>query len=97
MESLSSKELRLLRTRVKKIDRLLINLLAKRAHLTDEIGRIKKIMGQPVRNLALEKIIYKERSNWAKRLKLETPFVHKIFKLIIAYSVKRQRAITKKQ
>jgi chorismate mutase/prephenate dehydrogenase len=91
--SSTDKKIQDLREKIKQIDKSLVTLIAKRMNLTDQIGRHKKLVGYPVRNITLEKAMFTERATWGKQLKINPGLVRQIFRLLISHSVTRQKKI----
>lgn len=87
---MSKKKLRGLRTQIDEADQSLVNLLAKRLKLADELGSLKKKLGMEIRDLKREREIVKRACARAKRLGLDPEFVESVMRLTIAQSVGRE-------
>ena len=87
--------LEILRKKIDKIDKKIVELLVERFKLTKKVGIYKKEKNMPALNKEREINIFKERKNWAKNMNLNPFLVEKIFKLIIKDVKKNHQKIKK--
>ena len=90
MESTSVKELR---DEIHDIDADIIDLLATRMDLTDELARAKKAAGQSVWDESVEKVIIDRYRDLCNEVNLTEDEAEKIATLILAISKERQMKI----
>ncbi len=79
-------QLKSIRKLVDRIDSQLVNLIALRQNLSQEIGKIKKQNNLSVINPEREEMILERTSSIARKKKIDDKFVKKIFQLIIKQS-----------
>ncbi|NVJ61209.1 MAG: prephenate dehydratase [Gammaproteobacteria bacterium] len=79
-----------LRERIDLIDLNLIELIAERQKLTDEVGQFKLSQNIQTRDLEREKDLILKKITLAESFGLSANFIHRIFDLLIEQSVKRQ-------
>ncbi|MCQ2078949.1 MAG: chorismate mutase [archaeon] len=90
MESASTKELR---EEIEEIDAQIIDLLATRMDITDELAKAKKASGQSVWDENVEKLIIGRYKNLCKEVNLTKSEAEQIANLILAISKDRQLKI----
>lgn len=78
------------RKKIDKLDQELLKVLAKRRDTIREIAKLKQKQGIQLRDLNREKEVLKKWKETAADLSLSENFVEKLFKLVIAESVKVQ-------
>jgi chorismate mutase len=82
-----------LRKQIAIIDKTLLQIITARNNTANQIGKIKKLSGLPIRNIALEKRNSQERHKWAKKHSLSTALIDKVWRLLIAESVRIQKEV----
>lgn len=82
-----------LREQIDEVDRELIEVLARRMNIIDEIGKYKKLNNITVFQLERWKEIVRSRPEWGEKLQLTKNLVEEIFKDIHTESMKRQTDI----
>lgn len=90
MESASTKELR---SEIEEIDAQIIDLLATRLEIGDELAKAKKASGQSVWDENVEKLIVSRYANLCKEVSLTRNESEQIANLILAISKERQMKI----
>lgn len=81
-------QLRRARTRVTRIDTLLIRLLAERFKVTRHIQSLKQAIHIPVHQKKRENTVLTRALRLGKANKLSTTFIKRLFSLIFSYSKK---------
>jgi prephenate dehydrogenase len=71
---------------IDELDRDLVRLLARRAHLSRRAGSIKAILGKSVRDPARERTLLERRKQWAREYDLEPDSIVDIFAAVLRYS-----------
>jgi prephenate dehydrogenase len=71
---------------IDELDRDLVRLLARRAHLSRRAGSIKAIHGKSIRDPARERSLLEQRRQWAREEELEPDSVVDIFAAILRFS-----------
>ncbi|MDI6803617.1 MAG: chorismate mutase [Bacteroidota bacterium] len=79
-------QLKSMRKLIDRIDSQLVNLIAVRQHLAEEIGKIKKQNNLTITNPEREQLILERTSSIARKKKLDNKFVKKVFQLILKQS-----------
>ncbi|WP_144394856.1 prephenate dehydratase [Pleionea sediminis] len=87
---LSNKELNKLREAIDHLDLELLNLLARRISLCDQVGEHKIATQSVTRDPEREDALLKNKIELAKEIGLSPIFVKELFELIINHSVKKQ-------
>lgn len=82
-----------LRHRIDLADRALLEALANRMRLVDQVGIYKKENNVSVLQLARWKEIYASRAAWAEKLQLDEDVTQELYRLIHLASIKRQTKI----
>jgi chorismate synthase len=82
--------LRNLREQVKQNDREMVRLIKKRMDLTGEIGKTKKTLGLPVKDLGVERAVVSNASTSAREQGLSPRMVEKIMRAVMGESRRRQ-------
>ena len=85
-------ELREVRERIDQVDRELVELLARRAALSQQAASIKARAGQPVPDPPREEAMLATRRAWAGELGLDAEAVEAIFRAILRFSRRSQRS-----
>ena len=80
-----------LRKEIDSIDSQILKLLAKRKGLARKVRDYKKAHGMPIVVAAREKVVYKTRTAWGKKLGLSPTMVRNLMAVIIAESRKDQK------
>ncbi|MBH41869.1 MAG: chorismate mutase [Candidatus Magasanikbacteria bacterium] len=88
------KELHSIRKEIDAINTELLSLLAKRFSLTRKIGELKHVHGLPPKDTKREAAQLEKIVTQAKKLKLETNLITKIFQLIVEEVVKEHKKNT---
>lgn len=86
-----------LREKIDEIDRELIEVIARRMNIVDEIGKYKKNKNIAVFQLERWKEIVTTRPEWAQKLGLSNNLIEEIYKSIHTASLKRQTDIFHKK
>ncbi len=81
----------LLRLEIEKIDRIIIENMAKRQELILQIGALKKEQGLPIVDLNREKKQFEQYYEWALLYNIPKDLVDALFQPIIDYSKKIQK------
>ncbi len=92
-ETVSRRSLLETRYLIDELDRDLVHLLARRAHLSRRAGSIKAIHGRAIRDPERERSLLDQRKVWAREEDLEPAPVVDIFAAILRFS----RALQAKQ
>jgi chorismate mutase len=79
-------ELKQLRKQIKQIDASIIESLAKRQELSQQIGQHKLAHGKEVVDLAQEKKLFEFYEKLSKQYNLPKTFVRQVFQIIITHS-----------
>lgn len=79
-----------LRGSIDAIDANILALLAKRMVVTQKIGRIKRTIEAPPRDMKRWRVVLTSRRKMARMLNLPAPMVESLFEVIHAYSIKSQ-------
>lgn len=85
-----------LRAQIDKIDDLVIQKMAERMQIVEQIGNYKKENGITILQVNRWDEILQKRTNYAKALKLGTDFTEKLLELIHAESIRKQTEIMNK-
>jgi chorismate mutase/prephenate dehydratase len=80
-----------LRNQIDKIDSDILKLLAKRKGLAKLVREYKKEHDMPIRIPSREKIVFKTRAEWGKKLGLSSAHVRQLMVQIIAESRRNQK------
>jgi chorismate mutase len=88
---LSEKKLRALRQEIDKINEQLIDLLARRLKIGEELAKLKKKLGKEIRDEARERAIIDSARKLARERGLDPSFVEGLMRLIIAQTAGVQR------
>lgn len=86
-----SVELRRLRREIDRVDEQLLELVAQRLRLAEEVAGLKSRLGLPVRDEAREQRIIAKVRERAKQLKIDVDFVENLMRYLMAKAVGRQR------
>lgn len=86
-------ELARLRERIDATDRSILELLAKRLELVEEVGKYKKIRGIPPLQPQRWREVLENRKSLGKSLGLEEPLVESIWESIHETALKREAEI----
>lgn len=84
--------LKQIRKRIDKIDSDIISSLAKRSMCSSEVGKYKKENGLKIYQPDREREVLLEKKKLAKKSKVSSDLVQKIFKLILKDSRKIQKS-----
>lgn len=87
------KDLETLRQELDRIDKDLLDLVAKRFTVTQQVGEYKKAHNLPVRDLAREQSMFERIRSEAKQHQLDPDFCESLYTLIINEVVKNHEAI----
>lgn len=87
-----SPELQETRELIDAVDRELLGLLARRATLSQRAARAKAELGHPVLDPAREASLLSDRRAWAASLHLDPDSVDEVFRAILRFSRRSQRA-----
>jgi len=87
MADINDKELQELRKKIDSIDKKFLADLEERFELVNDIARLKKTKGLPIRDLKREEEVIKSKFGLSE---LPEDFVAKLFRLIIDESVKQE-------
>jgi len=90
------KNIEILRSQIDEVDEDLVNLLALRMNIVDEIAESKKISNVTILQVGRYEDILKQRLNQAGKNSLDLNFVKGILELIHQNSIKRQEIIMNK-
>lgn len=82
-----------LRFKIDAADQDIIQALARRMELVEQIGQYKKQNNVQVLQISRWKEIFKSRAEWARQLKLNPDFVAELYKLIHVESIRTQTQI----
>ncbi len=82
-----------IRSMIDAVDRDMLHLLARRTALVGELAEYKRRHGVPIRDLAREKQIVRDRRALAERLALAPEVVESVFRLIMWESRDRQASL----
>ena len=82
-----------LRNQIDKIDDQIIQKMAERMGIVEKIGTYKRDSGVTILQVARWDEILQKRSDFAKALKLDLPFVGKLLELIHSESIRKQTEI----
>ena len=85
-----------LRYRIDQIDESLLELLARRMQLSDELGEYKKANDMPILQTSRYSEIIERRAEFGETLDLDTNFVQEMMKEIHEESIRRQLAVMNK-
>jgi chorismate mutase len=85
-----------LRSKIDKIDDLLIQKTAERMQIAEKIGQYKKDNGITILQVNRWDEILQKRTAYAKALKLSPEFTEKLLELLHAESIRRQTEIMNK-
>ena len=85
------KKLEILRQKVDRIDKKLVNLLAQRLDIAKDISKLKKKFGEKVRDETREREIIERARKQARERGLDPTFVESMIRLIIAQTVGAER------
>ena len=75
-----------LRKKIERTDAKIIEKLAERQELSKKIGQLKLEEGRAIIDLSQEKQLFEFYNSLSEKNQLQQDFVHKLFKIIIAYS-----------
>lgn len=90
-------ELERLRNRLDHLDRELLEVLASRMSVVEQLGEYKRDNNVAVLQLDRWKKVHDSRGDWAKSLKLYPEVVEELFKLIHMESIRKQTEVMNKQ
>ena len=96
-EDLVRSQLEVIREEIDRADHDIIEALAKRLNLVEQIGSYKKENNVAIFQLSRWKEIFKSRPQWAKSLDLDEEFIRDLYRLIHQQSVKRQTTVFNKK
>jgi chorismate mutase len=82
-----------LRNQIDKIDDQIIQKMAERMGIVEKIGTYKRDSGVTILQVGRWDEIIQKRSDFAKALKLDLPFVGKLLELIHSESIRKQTEI----
>jgi chorismate mutase len=82
-----------LRNQIDKIDDQIIQKMAERMGIVEKIGTYKRDSGVTILQVGRWDEILQKRSDFAKALKLDLPFVGKLLELIHSESIRKQTEI----
>jgi chorismate mutase len=86
-----------LRSKIDKIDDLLIQKVAERMQIAEKIGQYKKDNGITILQVNRWDEILQKRTSYAKALKLSPEFTEKLLELLHAESIRRQTEVMNKE
>jgi chorismate mutase/prephenate dehydrogenase len=92
-EPLGSISLRPLREQLDAIDGEVLELLARRMRVVEEVARVKRLNGLAVRDFARERQVLDERCEWARSLGLQPEPIESIYRQIMIASRDHQRVL----
>lgn len=81
-----SPELMETRDLIDELDRDLVRLLARRAHLSRRAGSIKAVHGKSVRDPQRERTLLEQRKRWAREQNIEPDSIDDIFAAVLRFS-----------
>lgn len=81
-----SPELMETRDLIDDVDRDLVQLLARRVHLSRRAGSIKAVHGKSVRDPQRERTLLEQRRQWAREQDLEPDFMDDVFAAVLRFS-----------
>ncbi len=90
-------QLETLRERLDNIDRELLEVLASRMSVVEQLGEYKRDNNVAVLQLDRWKKVHNSRAEWAKSLNLYPEMVEELFKLIHMESIRKQTEVMNKQ
>lgn len=90
-------ELERLRNRLDHLDRELLEVLASRMSVVEQLGEYKRDNNVAVLQLGRWKQVHNSRADWAKSLNLYPEVVEELFKLIHMESIRKQTEVMNKQ
>jgi len=79
------------REEIDRIDKIIIQFLAKRFFIAEKIGKYKRKFQLKIKDKGREKEIFEKRKKLAKKLNLPSNFIEKTFKLIIEETIKKEK------
>lgn len=82
-----------LRFKIDEADKAIINALALRMELVEQIGQYKKQNNVQVLQISRWKEIFRSRADWAREVRLNPDFVAELYKLIHVESIRTQTQI----
>ena len=85
------REIKTERTKIEKIDKMIIKLLSERTKISIKIGKLKNKYKLNVRDALRETKIINMYKKLAKKYKLDDSFIEKLLRSIIAHSRKIQK------
>ena len=92
----SSQDIKNLRQAIGYIDRQIINLVASRSRLSENIGRLKRKAGQKISDPQREKKLTAFHDHISRKLDLDAKMVNKIFQILISNSKRLQHGKERK-
>lgn len=90
MTEINDKDIQELRAKIDKTDKEILALIEERFELVNDIARIKKLKGLPIRDLAREEQVIKSKFALTE---LSEEFVAKLYRLLIDESVRQEEDI----
>lgn len=85
-----------LRKEIEKLDRQLLETLARRFDGVNQIARLKEQGKLPVFSREREEVLYRNYKEWAQKLDLSQKMVKSLFQIILKESRQVQRRLRKK-
>jgi chorismate mutase len=80
-----------LRKEIDRMDKAMVNTIAKRLIIVQKIGILKKEKNLNVKDLKREEKLKKLHEQWAKKYRIQPKTIHKIFDLLINKSRELQK------
>ncbi len=90
---METKDLSWWREIIDSVDQQIIELLAKRLHVSEEIARVKKSIHHGILDSGREKEVIRARQRMAEEMGLDKIFVNSLFLLLMDYSKDIQKKV----
>jgi chorismate mutase/prephenate dehydrogenase len=87
---MSDAEIARLREEIADVDKQILNLVAKRLHLAEQLGVEKKLVGRPIRETAQEDLVLTRLLTEGATQGISVPFIERLGRLLIDESSRRQ-------